>query len=78
MTYPTRVHLRDCLHARDVLRRMPELDEDLGIDPIHCPDDDHSARLPDEPQDNGGDEQTNDGVGQWVPKPDPESTSQDR
>ena len=70
MAYPAGLHLCDCLHARDMLSGMPELGEELGIDSIHRPDDHHSGRLPDEPQDGRGDQQANDGVGQWIPEPD--------
>jgi hypothetical protein len=49
MAYPAGLYLRDSLHTRDMPGGMPELGEDLGIDPIHRADDYHPAGLPDEP-----------------------------
>jgi hypothetical protein len=49
IAYPAGLYLRDSLHTRDMPGDMPELGEDLGIDPIHRADDYHPAGLPDEP-----------------------------
>src|SRR5215208_6083147 len=70
---PPGPHLRDVLHAWNVVSGLSDLVNDVRVYPVQEPGEHHLARLPHDSQDRRSDQEPNDGVRQRVAQPHPDS-----
>ncbi len=76
MAKPAHPQVGDLFHTRHVAGRVADGLERLRVNPVEHPDHDRASRLPDDDENSGRDQETDDGIGQRVAGPDPDGTEE--
>jgi hypothetical protein len=78
MAEPSRAHLGNLPYARRVLRRLPDLFNNLRVYTVEKTREDRGAGLPDHSDDYGRDQQAYERIRQRIPCPDPHCPAEHR
>src|SRR5437660_1776584 len=75
---PPRPRVRDVLDPRDVARRVEDLVQNLGLDPVEHPEEDRARGLPDEDEDRDRDRDASERVGERIARAHAEGADEHR